>query len=63
MIPDEDHDNKDIILLPNNLFINLIDMELQWKVADSTNMDIDAANVLKSLLGQGPTNLQKDLND
>jgi len=33
MIPDEDHDNKDIVLLPDNLFINLIDTELQqWEV-------------------------------
>ena len=63
MIPDEDHDNEDIILLPNNLFINLIDTELQRKIANSTDMDIDVANALKSLLGQGPTNLQKDLDD
>jgi hypothetical protein len=43
MIPDEDHDNEDIVLLPDNLFINLIDMELQQKIANSTDMDIDAA--------------------
>ena len=62
MIPEEDHDNKDIILLPDNLF-NLINMELQQKITNSTDMDIDAADVLKSLLGQGPTNLQRDLDD
>jgi hypothetical protein len=28
MIPEEDHNNEDIILLPDNLFINLIDMAL-----------------------------------
>jgi len=63
MIPDEDHDNEDIIMLPDNLFINLIDMELQQKIANSTDMDIDAANALKTLLGQAPTTLQKDLED
>jgi hypothetical protein len=63
MIPDEDHDNEDIVLLPDNLFINLIDMELQSKIANSTDMDIDAADALKALLGQGPTHLRKDLED
>jgi len=63
MIPDEDHDNEDIVMLPDNLFINLIDMELQQKIANSTDMDLDAANALKALLGQAPTTLQKDLED
>ena len=63
MVPDEDHNNEDMILFPNNLFINLIDMELQEKIANSTDMDIDAADALKALLGQAPTNLQKDLED
>jgi transposase InsO family protein len=63
MIPNEDHDNEDVTLLPDNLFINLIDMELQQKIANSTDMDIDAADALKSLLGQGPTHLRKDLED
>jgi len=63
MIPDEDHDNEDIVMLPDNLFINLIDMELQQKIANSTDMDLDAANALKALLGQAPVTLQKDLED
>jgi len=50
-------------MLPDNLFINLIDMELQQKIANSTDMDLDAANALKALLGQAPTTLQKDLED
>src|SRR5258708_3679107 len=63
MIPDEDHDNEDIVLLPDNLFISLIDMELQRKIANSTDMDIDAADALKTLLGQAPIHLRKDLED
>ena len=57
MIPEEDHDNENVTLLPDNLFINLIDMELQQKIANSTDMDIDAADALKALLGQAPNNL------
>jgi len=63
MIPDENHDNKDIVLLPDNLFINLINMELQEKIANSTDMDIDATDALKVLLEQALTHLQKDLKD
>jgi len=48
MIPEEDHDNENITLLPDNLFINLIDMELQQKIANSTDMDIDATDALQS---------------
>jgi hypothetical protein len=32
-------DNKDIIVLLEHLFVNLIDMELQKKIANSKNMD------------------------
>ena len=63
MIPDEDHDNEDIVLLPDNLFINLIDTELQEKIANLKELDIDAANALKILLGQGPMSIQKDFED
>jgi hypothetical protein len=63
MIPDEDHDNEDVILLPDNLFVNLIDVELQHKIANATDLDIDAANALKALLGQAPNAMQKDLED
>jgi len=63
MIPDEDHNNEDVVMLPDNLFINLIDIELQQKITNLTDLDIDAANTLKAILGQAPTALQKDLED
>jgi len=28
-VPDEDHDNEDVTLLPDQLFVNLIDIDLQ----------------------------------
>jgi hypothetical protein len=63
MIPEEDHDNEDVILLLDDLFVNLIDMELQHKIANATDLDIDAANALKALLGQAPNAMKKDLED
>jgi hypothetical protein len=35
-------DNKDVIVLLEHLFVNLIDMELQKKIANAKNMDYDA---------------------
>ena len=37
-IPNEDHDNEDRILLPENMFINLIDVDLQDRIGTMTLM-------------------------
>jgi hypothetical protein len=62
-VPEKDTDNEDIVLLPDKLFINLIDLELQRKIANSDNLDTNATEAIELLLGQGPTNLQNDLKD
>jgi Integrase zinc binding domain len=56
-------DNEDVIVLPEHLFINLIDKELQKKIANAKNMDYDAAEAIKELLEQGPREVKKDLMD
>src|SRR6266446_1588969 len=56
-VPDEDHDNEDVTLLPDKLFVNLIDMELQNKIASSEALDADTMEAIKLLLEGGPTNL------
>jgi hypothetical protein len=55
-------DNEDVVL-PEHLFVNLIDMELQKKIANAKNMDYDAAVAIKELLEQGPIEAKKDLLD
>jgi hypothetical protein len=62
-VPDEDHDNEDVTMLSDKLFVNLIDMELQNKIASSEALDADAAEAIKLLLEGGPTNLRHDLED
>ena len=57
MVPEEDHDNEDVVLLPDNLFINLIDVDLQWKIANTNNLDSDVSDIMKTLLDKGPTTL------
>ena len=48
--PEEDNDNEDMILLPENLFINLININLQQRIAEVTSMDKDAETALLLLL-------------
>jgi hypothetical protein len=45
-------DNEDVIVLLEHLFVNLIDMELQKKIANAKNMDYDAAEAIKELLNK-----------
>jgi hypothetical protein len=56
-------DNEDVIVLPENLFVNLIDMELQKKIVNAKNMDYDTAEAIKKLLEQGHNEVKKDLVD
>ena len=63
LCPWEDTDNKDIILLPDQLFINLIDIKLQWEIANTNNLDTDATAAIMLLLGKGPTDLKQDHSD
>ena len=62
-IPDEDRDNENRILLPEELFVNLIDTDLQDRIANSRNFDFDVKNALEMLLEKGPNMLQNDLED
>ena len=62
-IPKEDHDNENRILLPEEMFINLLDMDLQARIANADNYDFDVKNALEMLLEKGPSTLQQDLED
>ena len=56
-------DNKNIVVLLEHLFANLIDTELQKRIANTRNMNYDAAEAIKGLLGEGPNEAKKDLED
>jgi hypothetical protein len=56
-------DNEDIVVLPEHLFVNLIDTELQKRIVKAKNIDYDAAEAIKELLEQGPKEAKKDLED
>jgi RNase H-like domain found in reverse transcriptase/Integrase zinc binding domain/Chromo (CHRromatin Organisation MOdifier) domain len=63
LCPNEDNDNLDVTMLPDNLFVNLIDLDLQERIASSDIMDNDAAEALRLLLETGPSTLRSDLGD
>ena len=59
----EGMDNENIVILPEHLFANLIDTELQRRISNTKDMDYNTAEVIKGLLGQGPNKAKKDLED
>ena len=60
---DEDNDNADIVMLPDDMFLNLIDVDLQKKIAMADNLDSNASEALKLLLENGPTSMTIGLDD
>ena len=65
LCPDNDADNENMtqIMLPDNIFLNLIDMDLQQKIAMMDDLDGSAAEALKLLLETAPTSMTKGLED
>ena len=49
LCPEKDNDNKDIIMLPDELFVSLIDIDLQERIAMADDLDGNAAEALKLL--------------
>jgi Integrase zinc binding domain len=58
-------DNEDVVVLPEHLFVNVINTELQERIAiaKAKHLDYDAAEAIKELLEQGPKKAKKDLED
>ena len=50
-------------MLPDNLFIKLLDTDLQERILDGKELDIDVKNAMETLLQEGPTSLKNDLED
>ena len=50
-------------MLPDDLFIRLVDVDLQNQIAESDDMDKDAMEALTTLLNQGNTTLVNNAKD
>ena len=63
LCPDEDNNNKDIVMLPNEMFVNLIDTDLQERIAIANDLDGNAAEALNLLLEKAPAEMTTGLED
>jgi hypothetical protein len=56
-------EEEDKVVLPDNLFINLLDTELQERILNGKEFDLNIKNAIKTLMEEGPTSLKNDLQD
>ena len=50
-------------MLPENMFINLLDTDLQQRILNGKELDIDIKNTIETLLQEGPVSLKNNLKD
>jgi Integrase zinc binding domain len=60
---DEQMEEEDKVVLPDNLFINLLDTELQERILNRKELDLDIKNTMETLMEEGLTNLKNNLQD
>jgi hypothetical protein len=56
-------EEEDKVVLPDNLFINLLDAELQERILNGKKLDLDIKNTIETLMKEGPTSLRNNLED
>ena len=54
---DESTGKEEQVLLPDNLSINLLDVDLQNQILDAKDMDIDIKSIIETITKEGPTNM------
>jgi hypothetical protein len=56
-------DDEEKTVLPENLFINLLDIKLQERILNGKEIVLDIKNAMETLLEEGPKNLQNNLHN
>jgi Integrase zinc binding domain/Integrase core domain len=59
----EEEETKEEILLPDNLFLNLLDINLRDRITKNKEYNFDVTKAIELLQEEGPTNIQNDLED
>jgi hypothetical protein len=54
-------EEEDKVVLPDNLFINLLDTKLQERILNEKELDLDVKNAIETLMEEGLTSLKNDL--
>jgi RNase H-like domain found in reverse transcriptase len=60
--PEEDK-TKEEILLPDDLFLNLLDINLRDRITKNKEYDFNVTKAMKLLQEEGPTDIQNDLKN
>ena len=60
--PEEDK-SEEAILLPDSLFLNLLDLTLQDRIANAKDYDFDITNAIAILSEEGSSGIRSDLED
>ena len=60
--PEEDK-NEEAILLPDSLFLNLLDLALQDRIANAKDYDFEITNTIVISLEEGPSGIENNLED
>jgi RNase H-like domain found in reverse transcriptase len=60
--PEEDK-TKEETLLPDDLFLNLLDINLRDRITENKDYDFDVTRAIELLQEEGPTSIQNDLED
>jgi len=62
-IPEEDTDNKDLVLLPDELFINLVNIELAKMIESAATSDELVKDMTNVLSTKGVPTIRSNLSD
>ena len=57
----EEKDNKDIILLPNNMFIRMLEPDIKQRIKESPHYEEDVRNRIKLLTDKDPSKYDPDV--
>ena len=60
---DESTGREDQTLLPDDLFVNLLDVDLQECILNTKDLDIEIKNIIKTIKKNRPTNLLNDITN
>ena len=59
----EEDKNEEATLLPDSLFLNLLDLTLQDRIANAKEYHFNVTNAIAILLEEGPTGIRNNLED
>jgi hypothetical protein len=59
----EEEETKEEILLSDDLFLNLLDINLRDRITKNRNYDFNVTRVIELLQEEGPTSIQNNLED